>query len=335
MPFTVPKDQCNRTFTTLLALVQDSNKFLRENLTNGEYWTFCIHVGKQWKTFGIVTTKNALHLNAAGVAPRWFTLNYTTQQIQLNPEHSANSTRLEAAFDQIRNHLHRAGPWAGKLKKYDDEKWPLVGAPFEAGILCDIVPIFGTVTTGVHLNIFQEKGKETLIYVAQRAKNKSFGSLLDQCAAGGFQSGTDKDALSCMVREAKEELKKGLPENLQGRIKKQQCIQYCDIRDERWGDDEIGVPEPGIKVPFDLELREDTAMRGETKEIMRIEAMNVAQVRAALLAGKFKPNCALVMIDFLIRKNLLTDAQDLRDVPEIRKLLKLTKIHCLGVKEVK
>ncbi|GJD01394.1 thiamine pyrophosphokinase [Colletotrichum higginsianum] len=58
-------------------------------------------------------------------------------------------------------------------------------------------------------------------------------------------------------------------------------------------------------------------------------------VRAALLAGQFKTNCALVMIDFLIRKNILTDAQDLRDVPEIRRLLKLTKIHCLEVKEVK
>ncbi|WYZ36024.1 hypothetical protein EsH8_X_000671 [Colletotrichum jinshuiense] len=328
-----------RQFATLLDLVKDTNKFLYVDVDKGKYWKLCIEVVenklRSWQPFGIVTAANAAHLR--GTVAQWFTFDDTSRQIRLIQAHSAGSNAFHKAFDDIRSHLNQTGPWAGKLRKYGDEKWPLIGAPLKAGMLCDVAPIFGIVTTGAHLNIFQGSGKDTKIYVARRSANKSaFGCYLDQCVAGGFDFQQDKTALDCLLREAKEELKKGLPKNLDKEIKRCKSIKYFDIRDKRWGAEYIGIPEAGIKVPFDIELKEKIAITGNKQDIVGIKSMSIDEVMNALLAGQFKPNCALIMIDFLIRHNLIADQKNRQDLAQIQNLLSLkTSLLGLRVEEIK
>ena len=141
--------------------------------------------------------------------------------------------------------------------------------------------------------------------------------MLDNSVAGGMAAG--EDPLECIIREAGEEA--SLPAELvRARIKSVGTVSYFHIRDERAGG-EIGLLQPETQFAFDLELPPDVVLKPSVDEVQEFYLWGVEEVRKALGEGQFKPNCALYLVDFLVRHGIVT-ARDEMDYLEI-----VTRLH--------
>ena len=139
--------------------------------------------------------------------------------------------------------------------------------------------------------------------------------MLDNSVAGGMPAG--EEAGECIVREAAEEA--SLPEALvRERIKVVGAVSYIHVRDERAGG-ETGLVQPETQFAFDLELPlsvgEDgdewgkVVLKPRDGEVEEFYCWGVEEVRAAMGRGEFNPNCALYLVDFLVRHGLLEEEE--------------------------
>lgn len=201
-------------------------------------------------------------------------------------------------------------------------------------------PLFGVVTYGVHLTAYTytsttnssftsnkaegEEGKQMRIWVPRRSKTKqTYPGMLDNTVAGGITAG--EHPFESVVREAMEEA--SLPEDLvRKKAKAVGCVTYFHIRDLRAGG-ETGLLQPECQYVYDLDLTpdvggaegspaEEVVCKPNDDEVEGFEIMNTTQVLEALGREEFKPNCAVVMIDFLVRHGIITRENE-RDYIEI------------------
>lgn len=176
-------------------------------------------------------------------------------------------------------------------------------------------PLFGVVTYGVHLTAYtrsRETG-EIRIWTPRRARTKqTYGGMLDNAVAGGIASG--ETPFESLVRECGEEA--SLPEALvRENVKAAGTVTYWYIRDERAGG-ETGLMQPECQYIYDLELPEDVIPKPGDDEVEEFYLWSVEEVREAMSKGEFKPNCALVVLDFFVRHGLLTSENE-KDFIEI------------------
>ncbi|TKA69829.1 hypothetical protein B0A49_05880 [Cryomyces minteri] len=175
--------------------------------------------------------------------------------------------------------------------------------------------LFGIVTYGVHMTAFV-RGKEAgalKIWVPRRARNKqTYGGMLDNTVAGGISTG--EATFESLVREAAEEA--SLPEELVRREARAcGCVTYFYIRDARAGG-ETGLLQPECEYIYDLELDEDVVPRPGDSEVEEFYLWTVQEVQEAMARGEFKPNCAMVLLDFFMRHGILT-CENEKDYVEI------------------
>jgi 8-oxo-dGTP pyrophosphatase MutT (NUDIX family) len=164
-------------------------------------------------------------------------------------------------------------------------------------------PLFGIVTYGVHMTAYTKEDNSIKIWVPRRARHKqTYGGMLDNTVAGGIAAG--EEPFECLVREAAEEA--SLPEDLI-RSAARACgmISYFYLRDERAGG-ETGLFQPEVEFVFDLQVDSDIVPKPCDGEVEGFTLCTVDEIRIALAEGQFKPNCALVMLDFFIRHGFLT-----------------------------
>ena len=174
-------------------------------------------------------------------------------------------------------------------------------------------PLFGVVTYGVHMTAYTKKDGQIKIWTPRRAKTKqTYGGMLDNAVAGGIAAG--ESPLESVVRECREEA--SLEEELVRKTAKA-CgtITYWCIRDERAGG-ESNLLQPECQYIYDLELPEDIIPKPGDDEVEEFYLWSVEEVQEAMKKGEFKPNCALVVLDFLVRHGILTSDNE-RDYVEI------------------
>lgn len=188
-------------------------------------------------------------------------------------------------------------------------------------------PLFGVVTYGVHLTAYTitnssddsaQSEKQMKIWVPRRSKTKqTYPGMLDNTVAGGITAG--EAPFESVVREAMEEA--SLPESLvRKRAKAVGCVTYFHIRDSRAGG-ETGLLQPECQYVYDLDLTPDVegmevVCKPNDDEVEAFELLSVEEVLKALGKEEFKPNCAVVMIDFLVRHGIITRENE-RDYIEI------------------
>jgi 8-oxo-dGTP pyrophosphatase MutT (NUDIX family) len=167
--------------------------------------------------------------------------------------------------------------------------------------------LFGITTHGVHMNAYIVEGGKIKYWVAQRAAHKKYyPGMLDNTVGGGLTTG--EDPLKGVVREAVEEA--AFPEAVVlENANPAGVITY------------LGIPETGLLKPdcifvYDLLLPSDIIPTPGDQEVENFKLLDIDQMQTALAAGKFKPNCALVIIDFFIRHGILT-AENEKDYIEI------------------
>ena len=164
-------------------------------------------------------------------------------------------------------------------------------------------PLFGVVTYGVHMTAYVKDSEGKMkIWVPRRAKTKqTYGGMLDNTVAGGISTG--EDPFDSIVREAHEEA--SLPEDIVRKgAKACGTVTYFHIRDSRAGG-ETGLCQPECQYVYDLELPASIIPEPEDGEVEEFLFMEVDEIKEAMAAGHFKPNCAIVMLDFFIRHGIL------------------------------
>lgn len=165
-------------------------------------------------------------------------------------------------------------------------------------------PLFGTVSYGVHSVAYVKAADGTYKYwIPRRSQTKqTYGGMLDNAVAGGLAAG--ERPFEALVREAEEEA--SLPaEVVRSRARAVGNVSYFLVRDERAGG-ETGLLQPESQYVYDLELPEDVVPKPNDDEVEAFALLSTEEVQVALRRGEFKPNCALVMLDFFIRHGIIT-----------------------------
>ena len=206
------------------------------------------------------------------------------------------------------------------IKGWRDELYPVYGCGGELLFNIERVatPLLGVVTYGVHMTVFVRTKDGMKIWVPRRNPRKhTYPGLLDNTVAGGISSG--ETPLECLIREADEEA--SLPDKLvRNNAKACGTVTYYYIRNKRAGG-ETGLLQPECQYVYDLEVGEDVRPAPNDDEVEEFYLWSVKEVQDAMARSEFKPNCALLMLDFFIRHGILTPDNE-KDYVEI-----VSRIH--------
>lgn len=126
--------------------------------------------------------------------------------------------------------------------------------------------------------------------------------MLDNTVGGGIATGEAR--FESLVREAQEEA--SIPEALvRQNASSNGAVTYNYIRESRAGG-ETGMVQPECEYVYDLELPADVLPKPNDSEVEEFYLWTVEKVQEEMAKGQFKPNCALIMLDFFIRHGILT-----------------------------
>jgi isopentenyldiphosphate isomerase len=197
------------------------------------------------------------------------------------------------------------------LTKWRDELYPVYGPSRELLLKLERAAsqLFGVVTYGVHMTAFRwntDNDPEGLmeIWVPRRSATKqTFPGMLDNSVAGGVSAG--ESPWTSLMRESMEEA--SLEESVAKNAKEVGVVTYFYVSGEGSGG-ESGLLQPECQYVYDLDLTgmPDDALRPNDSEVETFHLWDVARVKRALAEGEFKPNCACVTLDFLIRHGQLS-----------------------------
>lgn len=219
--------------------------------------------------------------------------------------------RVSPAFTRAGGSLHLAGADAaarsralaeavdrlgaiGALRAPLGEPYPVLDrATLEPLATIDrvAVPWFGLLARGVHLNGYVRTANGPQLWIARRAAGKrTFAGHLDNIVAGGQAHGYG--ARQTLVKECAEEA--GIPAELADRAVPVGSIGYLQQDDASLKVDLLAC--------FDLELPAGFVPRPIDGEVEAFELWPCDAVAASLRGSDpWKPNCALVALDFLLR----------------------------------
>ena len=228
-----------------------------------------------------------------------FEINHMTRRcVLLETDRFASSDALAKVLDAARK-----SETFGVLKGWRNELYPLMGHGSGLRIERAGSALFGILTLGVHMTAYVRTEQGMKIWIPRRAKTKqTYGGMLDNTVAGGISAG--ELPLPCLVREAAEEASLPVGVVYKG-VRACGTVSYFHIRDERAGG-ETGLMQPETQYVYDLELPVDVITKPNDDEVEQFFLMTIEEVQMALSKGEFKPNCALVMIDFFVRYGILT-----------------------------
>ena len=186
----------------------------------------------------------------------------------------------------------------GEIPGWRDEPYP-VTTGFAVPPLLTMeraaVPLFGVMGFGVHVNGVVGGGESLRMWIGRRSRTKPTGpGKLDQVVAGGQPAGVS--LADNLVKECAEEA--AIPADLARRAVPVGAVSYCTERPEGLRRD--------VLFNYDLAMPEDFTPRNTDGEVEAFHLWPIAQVvETARDSDDFKFNCALVAIDFLIRRGLI------------------------------
>ena len=165
---------------------------------------------------------------------------------------------------------------------------------------------FGLKAYGVHVNCYVEDAATGALrlWIARRSKTKStWPGMLDHMVAGGLPHGISPQ--ENVVKECEEEA--NVPRALAEKAAAVGAVSY-----------ECAIPE-GLKrdvlMCFDLRLPADFAPSNNDGEVEEFFLWPIERVAETVRdTAQFKPNCNLVITDFLIRRGLISPGKGYLDL---------------------
>ena len=222
------------------------------------------------------------------------------QALTLVPSlHGASCEARTGAVHEVMVRLRDAGVISG----WRDEMFAVArhfGAVPELLLERAAVPALGVRGYGVHVNGFVCQPDGLHMWIGRRASDKpTWPDRLDQIVAGGQPAGIG--VLDNLVKECGEEA--GIPAALARRARSVGTINYRMHT--------VAGLRPGTIFVFDLELPQSFEPVNRDGEVAYFECLPIERVMQRVCATReFKANCALVIIDFLIRHGFLTPHDD-------------------------
>ncbi|KAJ8658109.1 hypothetical protein O0I10_006116 [Lichtheimia ornata] len=158
-------------------------------------------------------------------------------------------------------------------------------------------PLFGISQFGAHLNAYVRDPVDGSIklWVARRSLTKqTWPGLLDNCVAGGVAY--NQSTRDTIIRECNEEA--SIPSDISEKARSVGAVTYFTYTDHGL------VPE--TQYTFDLELPHGVVPTPQDGEVDCFYLWPLEKVRETLLNDEWKPNSALVTIDFLMRHSIIS-----------------------------
>lgn len=194
------------------------------------------------------------------------------------------------------------------LAGWRDEGWP-VKASFDSPVRLVVEraagPFFGVRGFGCHINGFVAggaTGEALRLWVARRAATKpTYPGKLDHVVAGGLSHGERPG--ENVVKECAEEA--SIPASLAASAKPAGVVSYSQCDETQWG------VKRDVLFCYDLELPEDFTPVANDGEVESFDLWDIERVIDSLASESddWKPNVALVIIDMLMRRGLLSPEQ--------------------------
>lgn len=196
------------------------------------------------------------------------------------------------------------------IKGWRDELYPLAQGFYDEPVLLverAAAPFLGMQQYGVHINgIVKGENGEEKMWMARRSKTKSkYPSMLDHIVAGGQPAGLS--LIENVVKECAEEA--GVPGDLTlAGIQAAGAVSY-EIFEPADNNAYDGVITRALLFNYDLFLPNDftpTVVDGEVEEFFVWSIDEILHSMNKDYEDPIKPNCYLVIIDFLLRKGYLS-----------------------------
>lgn len=233
--------------------------------------------------------------------PEFVTLQKTNELI-INPELSTVEQR-SAKVAEIASKLRASGKFI-TLKGWRNELYTAYYPTHTPYFHTEraFSPLLGIVMYGVHINGYippASSEEELRLWIPRRANNKAtFPSMLDNTIAGGLGGGLGP--YETAVKEGYEEA--GMQEEyIKQNLRQAGVVSYIYVCEE-----EGGLIQPEVQYVYDLQFKEGMSPQPIDGEVQEFYLMGLAEVMERLRDREFKPNCALVIIDFLIRHGYVT-----------------------------
>ena len=229
------------------------------------------------------------------------------RRVTLAPELDAADVppaRRTEAVDEVLRSLRERGVIDG----WRDEMYPVNRTWSESACLHverAAVPWLGVRGYGVHMNGYVRDSDGVKMWIAKRSLTKPTGpGKLDQVVAGGQPA--DVGLKANLVKECGEEA--GIPDEIALRARAVGAISYAL-------ETQVGF-RPDLIFNFDLEMPGTFTPRNTDGEVEAFFLWPIEQVMETVReTDDFKFNCALVVVDFLVRHGYI--AADDPDYSEI------------------
>ncbi|EGV60050.1 nudix-domain-containing protein 3 [Yamadazyma tenuis] len=170
--------------------------------------------------------------------------------------------------------------------------------------------LIGVVTYGVHINgyispVNSANGKLKM-WIPRRSSTKpTYPGMLDNTVAGGL--GHPYGLWETVVKECFEEA--GIPaQYVENHTKSVGVVSYLYHPKGRL----IDRVQPEVEYVYDMEFEDETTVvpAPQDGEAEDFRLMDIDEILERMGNGEFKPNCGLVLIDFLIRHGIVTPATE-------------------------
>lgn len=234
---------------------------------------------------------------------RYFIFDDSDRCIMLKSSFDVTYDSRSSVFEEMLDDMRKRCLFSS-LKGWRDEHYN-VSERFYGEKLLKIersaVNIFGFSSFGCHINGFVvDDSGEYKLWLSRRSKNKqTFPGMLDNLAAGGLTAGLK--LLECAIKELDEEA--GINGELLNTLKPTGAISYA-----------YETLEEGIyresEFYFDIKLPLSFVPQNKDGEAESFYLMTIDEVKNAVIKNDFKPNSALITINFLIRHGLISPDED-------------------------
>lgn len=164
--------------------------------------------------------------------------------------------------------------------------------------------LLGVVTYGVHINGYvpahKSKDGKLKLWVPRRSATKStFPGMLDNTVAGGL--GHPYGINETVIKECQEEAGLDLD------FVKLHLVPTGVVLYMIQPDGPKHQVQPEVEYTFDLQFDDETSVvpHPVDGEAESFQLLSLEEVLPKLAAGEFKPNCGLIIVDFMLRHGLV------------------------------
>ncbi|XP_042348101.1 nudix hydrolase 20, chloroplastic-like [Plectropomus leopardus] len=216
--------------------------------------------------------------------------------VTLCPSLDSYQRRSEAVDTVLQSLRHE--PSLTCLKGWRDEKYSVMSKFFDPPLMWmerAATSLFGVKRYGVHINGYtvSDSGEVSMWLARRSATKQTFPGLLDNVAAGGLAAGVG--IKHTLVKECQEEA--CIPETIAEKAHPVSTVSYTY-------EDEEGLFAESQFV-FDLELPVEFKPRVGDGEVQDFYLLPIEKVKELIATDDFKPNSAMVVLDFLIRHSFI------------------------------